>query len=649
MNRISSFTSQMRLSGLSGFDTESVVTDLMRAERLPLDTLKQKKTIIEWKQAAYREITTSLIGFKSKFFDIVNRSSYLLSESSIKAMSAKTSNSAYVTATAASGASLGVNSIKIKQLATADSLSNSTGVSKGITGSVENDKLGAIVDKNIFVELDGVSKQITLKGNDGAQFAQQLQASLDDAFGKVTIDGVELSKFNVTFNDTADGFNFSINTNTESGATKVSVYGPSGSIDELAGLDDLGLTAGQSNRLSFNTPLLSLKDSFITPLEFDAQGNAEFSINGETITVKSTDTLKQVFDKINNNEKTQAKISYDELSDKITLTSKITGAGSDLVIEDKTGNFLTALNLDERMQGQDAEVVINGKTLIRSTNNFTANGVTYTLHKAHETESKGETITVAQDTETVINNIKSFIEEYNKLIDSINTKTSESYNRNFLPLTDDQKDSMNEKDIEKWEEKSKTGLLRNDSLLKSITLAMRKALYENIEGVSISLKDIGIESKSYSDNGKLYLDEDKLKNALISKPDEVSKLFNGVSAENPHYRRTATFEQRADRYSKSGVFQRLSDIIEDNVSTLRDSKGNKGVLLEKAGIEGDLSNTRNLISKQLEDFDDRINDMVSKLTRKEENYYKKFSTLETMLARMNQQSAWITSQFAPNQ
>lgn len=655
MNGISGFTSQMRLTGLSGFDTDSMVTELMRAERIPLDVLKQKRTIIEWRQEAYREISASLIGFKSKFFDIVNRSTYMLSQSSIKAMSATSSNSSYVTATAASGASAGERNIKVIQLATATSLSSSERITKGITGSIDADKLATLEGKKIFVELDGVSKQITLGGTNATEFKEQLQTSLDNAFGlaKKTIDGVEVevSKFDVSTENIENGFTFTIDTTTGSGATKVSIYGPSGEADGMAGLDDLDLIAGQSNRLSLNTPFLSLKDSFGKSLEFDEGGNAEFSINGEVISIKSTDTLKQVFDKINNNEKTKAKISYDEITDQITITSTVTGAGNNLDIEDISGNFLAALNLDSNKQisGQDAKVIINDQTIVRSTNNFTVNDVTYNLHKAHGAESSGDTITVAQDTESVINNIKSFIEEYNKLIDSINGKVGEKYNRNYQPLTDAQRDEMDEKEIEKWEKQAKTGLLRNDSILQQLTLAMRTALYEKVEGVSISLKDIGIESKSYADKGKLYLDEDKLKNALLSKPDEVAKLINGVSAENPSYSRTASAEQKADRYSKSGVLQRLSDIIENHVSTLRDKDGRKGILLEKAGIEGDLSNTKNLISDQLKDYDDRINNMIAKLTRKEENYYKKFSALETMLAQMNQQSSWLLSQFSINQ
>jgi flagellar hook-associated protein 2 len=178
---------------------------------------------------------------------------------------------------------------------------------------------------------------------------------------------------------------------------------------------------------------------------------------------------------------------------------------------------------------------------------------------------------------------------------------------------------------------------------------MRKALYEKVEGVGLSLKDIGIESRSYIEKGKLYLDEDKLKGMLLNRPDEVSKLLNGVDLDNPTYSRNFTTEQKKDRYDKSGVLQRLSDIIEDNISTVRNSSDKKGVLLEKAGIENDLSNTRNLLNEEMDHYDERIYTLIDKLTKKEENYYLKFSKLESMLARMNQQSSWIANQFSSGQ
>ena len=109
-------------------------------------------------------------------------------------------------------------------------------------------------------------------------------------------------------------------------------YTARGATDELAGLDDLGLKEGQSNRLSLRTPLLNMQDIF-DPSMFDEEGNAEFTINNETFTIKSTDTLEQIF-KINNSEKANVTIQYDEITDKITLASKVTGGGDNLVLSD---------------------------------------------------------------------------------------------------------------------------------------------------------------------------------------------------------------------------------------------------------------------------------------------------------------------------
>lgn len=630
MNSISSFTSSTsRLTGLSGFDTESMVTELMNAERIPLDALKQKRQIVEWKQQAYRDVSSSLVGFKSKFFDIVNRSSYMLSENSIKPMSVTSSNSSYITATASSGARAGTQTMKVLQLATADTSVSSGNISNDISGIV-TDK--ALSGKKISVTLDGITKEINLENYTDDDLATKLQASLDDAFGA--------NKLSVSFNTTSQ----SLSIGTINGSTEVSVGSPS---TGTSGLGELGLTAGESNRLSMRSTLDSFGDSLNTKFNFNGGDTLKFTINGKTFTAKSTDTLDQVFEKINNDTDANVTISYDEINDKVTLVSNQTGAGNNLTLSESGTNFLAALNLGTITEGVDAKVSMNGgDTLVRGTNNFTLNGMTYTLNKVHDAASDGETMTVSHNTDSVISNVKTFIEEYNKLIDSLNSKTSESYDRDYTPLTDAQKEDMTDAEIENWEGKAKTGLLRNDSIINKITLSMRQALYEKVEGVGLTLKDIGIESKSYSDKGKLYLDEDKLKNALLNNSDEVTKLLNGVSSDNPSYTRTLTSEQKADRYSKSGVFQRLSDIINDNVSTSRDSSGNKGILLEKAGIEGDLSNTKNLIYEELERYDDRIDTLIDKLTKKEENYYQKFANLETMLAKMNQQSEWITSQFS---
>jgi len=350
---------------------------------------------------------------------------------------------------------------------------------------------------------------------------------------------------------------------------------------------------------------------------------------------------------INNSAEANVLIRYDEVTDTFTLTAKQTGAGDNIRISETDGNFLSAIGITGvTSEGVDAIVEIDNVTITRSSNTFVVNGIEYTLRKVHDADSDGETITLEQDVDSVVNVIKTFVEEYNKLVDMINTKLSEEYDREYLPLTKEQREAMTDREIELWEKRAKTGLLRNDPILQKILSDMRMALIEPIEGVGISLASIGITSKSYHDKGKLYIDEDKLRQAIINRPDDVMNLFKKQSESVPHYTRTLTAEERSVRYKQQGLFQRLSDIIEDNISTLRDNNGRKGILLEKAGIQGDVTEFNSSLEREINTYDKKINELTRKLYIKEENYYKQFAELEKYMSRMNAQMDWLYSQLS---
>lgn len=631
----SRFSSTTRITGLSGLDTDTIVQELMSAERIPLDKLHQKRTLLEWKQEAYREVISKLSGLKSSYFDITNSSSYILSTNAIKVISATSSSSSYLSVSANSSAQTGIYKVKVIQVATGDTAISKNSVSREITGTVSEDL--DLSGKKIKVELDGVSREIMLDNysldeESENYIAKKLQKALDEAFGA----GKLVVKY-------ASG---QLSIGTTGGATKVTVSDPASGAE--SGLAALGLVSGASNRISLSDTLEKLQEKLNTDLKFDDNGEVQFSINGKLITAKKTDTLSQVISRINNTAEANVTIKYDELSDKFTLTAKQLGDGDNLRVEDISGNFLEALGLtgenSERIEGQDAKILINGtQEVVRSSNQFTINGVTYSLKTAHPEDSEGDQVTVEPDVDKAYENIKAFIDKYNELLDYLNGKLSEKYDRDYPPLTDVQKQQMKDSDIEKWEAKAKTGLLQNDDTLRKLVTSMRTAFYEPVEGVSLTMSDIGISTTSYLDGGKLTIDENKLKQALRENPDEVAKLLNGVDPDNKTYSRTATSEQRSSRYSKSGVFQRISDIVNDYISTSRDANGNKGILLVKAGMKGDSSEHDNIMSKQLDEYDERIDEMTDSLTEKEEYYYKKFSMLEEYLSAMNAQSAWLSS------
>jgi len=625
--------SNFRISGLaSGLDTEQMVRDLMRVERIPLTRLEQQKQLAQWRQEAYREFINTLRTFREKFFDIAKRSTYLLSDNTFKVFKAASTGEDYVTASGTSMAEVGSHTVKVLQLATADKAVSSAPVSKPITGDVADFNLAG---KSILVSLDGVMREIELADYDDLEDLigdpnNGIQKLINDAFGEGKI--------------TVDESSGKLLLSTEGGASKLQLfYGTKG----MEGLDSLGISNGASNRISMNATLIALKDQLSEGLVFDENGNVSFTINNASFTFSQNDTLSGIMTAINNSTEANVTIKYDEVTDTFTMTAKQTGAGDNLRVSDTSGSFLSAIGITGvTSEGVDAIAVIDDEIVTRSTNTFVVNGIEYTLRKVHDANSDGETITLEQDIDAVVDVIKTFVEEYNKLVDMFSSKLSEEYDREYLPLTKEQKEAMSDREVELWEKRAKTGLLRNDPILRKIQSDMRMALIEPIEGVGINLSSIGITSKSYHDKGKLYIDEDKLRQAIINRPDEVKNLFKQQSESVPHYTRTLTAEERSVRYKEQGLFYRLSDIIEDNISTLRDSSGRKGILIEKAGIQGDITEFNSNLAREIKTYDEKIDELNRKLYIKEANYYKQFAELEKYMNRMNAQMDWLYSQLS---
>jgi len=526
---VSAYSNKMRFTGLSGsgFDTDQIVSELMRAERVPLDRLYQKRQLAEWRRDAYRDVTNLLRGFKDQFFNALKPASNMMSASLYRKFSAQSSNAA-VSATANADAFTGTYNIVVTQIATASEITSSAEVSKA------------------------------------------------------------------------------------------------------------------GDKIKVSDTLETLGSKLETELNFDADGKVSFKINNIDFTFAKTDTLSTVLQRISaSNAGVTAR--YDELTDKVRIISKQTGADVDINVEDVTGNFASAFKLSDlssKIQGKNAIFSIDGSSQERSTNTFTINGITYNLRAA--TDLAGATVTVSQDIDGVFESIKTFVDKYNEIIKALNEKLSEKYDRNYPPLTDEQKSHMKEEDIKKWEERARTGLLRNDSMLQNIVLRMRTAMYENIKDVSASLSSIGIKTGNYLEKGKLVIDEAKLKEAIANNPDAVMQVFSKKSEITSNI--NITSEQRKQRYEESGIAVRLFDIIEDNIRTIRDSSGKKGLLLEKAGIPGDLSDINNTIYQEIKGYNRQIDNMKDRLASKENDYYKKFARLERILSDMMAQGNYFISQ-----
>ena len=271
--------------------------------------------------------------------------------------------------------------------------------------------------------------------------------------------------------------------------------------------------------------------------------------------------------------------------------------------------------------GKDAIVTINGVKTTRSSNTFTIDGVTIELTGEHKGGEEAVIGTV-RDVDTIVEGFESFVKDYNAMLDKLYGYTdAKAEYRDYAPLTDAQKKEMSDREIELWEEKAKTGLLRRDSDVEHFLSQMRIAMYEKPAGAKLALYDIGLETGKYTDKGKLTLDTTKLRNALAKDPSSVEQLFMDV---------------------QDGLSDKLIDIMKE---TANPSSGSPGSLVKLAGIEGYASDGNNSLTQRLKEIEEKIKDLENKYEKEKDRYWKQFNTMEQVLANFNSQSGMIQSQF----
>lgn len=301
------------------------------------------------------------------------------------------------------------------------------------------------------------------------------------------------------------------------------------------------------------------------------------------------------------------------------------------IVEEKSGGFKITYPADSKAvkaNGSDCKATItkDGKTYEvkgNKTNNITLDGVTFKFNNVTKEDAQ---ITGKADVTKVKENIVKFVNDYNKLMEKLNTLITEKRDKSYMPLTDAQRKEMSESEIELWEKKVKEGQLSRDSDLTRIRNAMKSTMSSLVGGTSSSLKSIGITpvaDYNGTKNGTFTIDEDKLTSALESNMEDVMKLF--VS--------TGTDKDESDK----GLLQKLKSIFDTETQT------NKGSLIKKAGIVGSSTASNNTLSKQITKYEEKISRMQTIFSSKQQALYTKYSRLETLMNNLNSQSNYLTS------
>lgn len=378
-----------------------------------------------------------------------------------------------------------------------------------------------------------------------------------------------------------------------------------------------------AEKVRLTTSLGALKDNNGASPKSDPAEAYKLTINGKELSFSSTDTISSVISKINNSS-ANVTATFDEVSGNFSISSKDFGAKGEVTIAENSdaGNSVKLLNLLQigngdgsvETKGDGAKITVTSNGVSNeftsdNSNNITVNGINITAIKVTGKDDKPSTITTTIDTTKAVDTIKSFIDTYNDLLNTMNTKVDEEKYRDFPPLTDEQRSAMKETEITAWEVKAKSGLLKNDDILKDTITAMRSVINNSLGQLSA----MGITTGQYYEGGKLYLDEDKLKQALQSNPQQLSDIFQG----------------------SDGIVSELSTTMTNTLQKFSDRAGTNR-------FSGDLSaafKDESVMGKQMKEYTSRISDLIKRLDDQETRYYKQFSGMETAMNQLQSQSS----------
>lgn len=351
-------------------------------------------------------------------------------------------------------------------------------------------------------------------------------------------------------------------------------------------------------------------------------GNGYITLNNDTKEAVADASNTKVLEEVNNtNTDSKAKA-------KTLLDNKISAAKA-YVAEAASGTTAAGSSTAGttgavRIVGVDAEIELNGAKFTNNTSTFSINGLTIQA----TAETKGDesvTITTDTDVDAIYKSIKDMFTEYNKLIKSMDEAYNADSSKGYEPLTDEEKDAMSDKEVEKWETKIKDSLLRKDDTLNSVANTLKNDMASSfiINGKSYALSSFGISTLGYfasggNEKGVYHIDgdkddtttsgnEDKLRAAIASDPETVVSFFSQLC--------TKLYTDLGNKMASSSVSSAYTIYNDKQMNT------------------------------QYSEYNTKISDAESKVSTWEDYYYSKFSAMESALAKLNSQSSSMSGLF----
>ena len=561
----------MRMTGLSGIDTDSMVQALVQTKREKVTNLKNDQKKLEWKQTAWQDLNSKIYNLYSKTLSNLRLTS---AYSKKKTVSSDTTKATVV----ASGAAVdGTQTLKVNKLAKAGYLT------------------GAKLDKH---------------------------EKLDENGKKVKVDWTAADKITDISNDLkGKKFSITVGTGDDAKTTEIEITDDMTINDFVGKLSDAGVKA------SFDT----------TNQRFFISAKGTGAANNFTITAINPDDPT----KPDPNNPTGPKIPKEDTD---ALKALGLAVGGDYGTLDGSSSADAPKNQCVKVEGQDAEIVLNGATFVSDSNTFSINGLTINALGVTDEELS---IVTSTDYDGIYDTIKDFISEYNDVINEMDKLYNADSARKYDMLTDEQKESMSDDEVEQWENKIKGALLRKDNNLSTIMNAMTSTMlggfytnnlsdkekknmteseinawYEKNGGKKKYLSDFGISTLSYfeaedNEHHAYHIAGDPDDEFTSDKDDELKKAI----AEDPEG--TANFFASLCK----SLYNKMDEVMNETseYSSIYKVYNDKQMKKDYASY-----------TTKIKEAEDELNDY-------EDKWYKKFSQMEVTLSKLQSQTSSLTS------
>jgi len=335
----------------------------------------------------------------------------------------------------------------------------------------------------------------------------------------------------------------------------------------------ISITAGNPPK-NVNIPLSDDQTSLVEMR--DAINNAKAGVNASIMRVGDNDY--------------QLALSSTTTGEKNTISVQVNN-------DDKLGAILnydpTAKSnaMKQTVAGQDAEVLVNGTKIKRSTNSIAdaLQGVTIDL-KTTTKKDEPQNLVISTDKTGTADKIKEWVDNYNSLLDTFNSLTK------YTPVKTGEAQN------------AKNGALLGDNTLRGIQSSIKSALSAAQDNPDLKgLGNLGISTNTKT--GKLEIDSTKLNKAIDEKPEQVANFFAGNGKD-------------------TGMATEIHNEIQSYI---------------KAG--GIIENSTKSINTNLDRLNSQITTVTASIQSTIDRYKQQFVQLDTMMSKLSGTGDYLKQQF----